>query len=101
MIEEKWRQMTLLQQLGNLLAEISRASNWEKANKQEERNVALERALELIDLTLADGRNFGRSRELGILREIIADCYVGSSHFSVGLEALKNYLLPFAVLARK
>ncbi|MFA6525828.1 MAG: hypothetical protein WCT26_00230 [Candidatus Buchananbacteria bacterium] len=100
MIEEKWHQMTLPQQLGNLLAEISRAANWEKTNKLENRNNCLERALELIDLTLTDSRNFGRSRELGILREAIADCYVDSNYFSVSLKAIQNYLLPFAILAR-
>jgi len=101
MIEDKWRLMTLPQQLGNLLAEISRAANWEKINKATQRAVALERALELIDLILADSRNFGRSRELGILRELIADCYANSGYFFINLKAIQDYLLPFAVLARK
>ena len=101
MIEEKWQQMTLMQQLGNLLAEISRAANLEKANKHDDRNNSLERALELIDLTLTDSRNFERSRELGILRETIADNYVESNYYQISLNDIQNYLLPFAILSRK
>lgn len=100
MIEEKWGQMTLIQQLGNLLAEISRASSLEKMAKKTESNNALERSLELIDLILADGRSFNRSRELGILREAIADYYTESGYFSIELKDIMDYLLPFAVMAR-
>ena len=101
MNEEKWHQYNLAEQLGNIGSEILRAINREKIGDLSGRQNALERALELIDFTLSDKNHLKRLKEIVRLRELVADNYVRAGYYDVGLNDLHNYLLPFAVLARK
>jgi hypothetical protein len=61
----------------------------------------LERALELIDLTLSDKKHTRNMKEIWILRDVVADKYVDGNNFDVTFEAIQEYLLPFAILARE
>ncbi len=101
MSEEKWHEKTLAWQLGNIGSEIVRAINREEKGDLNGKQNAIERALELLDFTLTDKNNFSRLKEVARLREVLAGIYVGSDYYQVNLQAIQNYLLPFAVLARK
>ena len=101
MSEENWHGKTLAWQLGNIGSEVLRAINREKIGDDAGRQNALERALELIDLTLSDISNSGRLKEVVRLRELLAASYVNDDYYKVSLGDLQNYLLPFAILARK
>jgi len=101
MSEENWHGKTLAWQLGNIGSEILRAINREKIGDMLGRKNALERALELIDLTLSDTRHFQRLKEITRLRELVAANYIENDYYQVTLNDLQNYLLPFAVLARR
>lgn len=61
---------------------------------------AFERALELLDLTLADSRWRGRLREIARARELLCDAEAGGIEHGTTLEALDRYFLAFAVAAR-
>lgn len=61
----------------------------------------MERALELIDLTLSDKKHTRNMKEIWILRDVVADKYVDGNNFDVTFEAIQEYLLPFAILARE
>lgn len=67
----------------------------------EERAAAFERALELLDLTLADPRWCGRRKEVVRAREFLCDAAEGGREYGSTLEALDRYFLAFAVLARQ
>ncbi len=101
MIEEKWQQYSLAQQLGNIGSEVLRAINREKIGDAPGRANALERALDLISLTLDDAKNRGRLKEITRLQELLADNYVNANYYQVGLVELQKYLLPFALRAKK
>jgi hypothetical protein len=62
---------------------------------------AFERALELLDLTLADPRWRGRRREIARARELLCDAVAGGGEYGTTLEALDRYFLAFAVAARR
>lgn len=62
---------------------------------------AFDRALELLDLTLADPRWRGRLREIARARELLCDSAAGGGSYGSTLERLDRYFLAFAVLARK
>lgn len=100
MLAEKWHQYSLYEQLGNILAEISRANNRKKVGEAESEKKALERALELIDLTLIDKKHTCSLKEIKILRDVVADKCAAGNNFDVNFEEIQNYLLPFAILAR-
>ncbi len=93
--------MTLAEQLGNSGSEILRAMNREKIGDLAGRANALERALDLIGLTMDDRKNSGHLKEITRLQELTADNYANVNYYDVGLNDLQKYLLPFALLARK
>jgi hypothetical protein len=94
----RWQRLSLAEQLANVGAEVGRIRHRRGA---EERNAAFERALELLDLTLADPRWRGRRREIARARELLCDAVDGGSDYGTTLEALDRYFLAFAVLARR
>jgi len=61
---------------------------------------AFERALELLDLTLADSRWRGRLREIARARELLCDAATGGTEYGTMLEGMDRYFLAFAVAAR-
>jgi len=62
---------------------------------------ALERALELFDLTIADRRlTRGRRREVLRAREVVCDFLVGDNVYRTTPESLDRYFLAFAFAAR-
>ena len=94
---EQWQRLSFEYQLGNIGSEITRARAWEEKGDHEQRNRALERALELIDLTL----QCTQAGELKILRAVAHDKLAMKNTYDCPLDALENYFLPFALLARK
>ena len=97
--EGEWRKLSLLEQLGNIGSEISRALRWQ--GKDEELfNGAVERALELFDLTLDDPRWRKRMREIARVREVFCDTVFGKKEYQSSLEDLLRYFDQFAYAVR-
>lgn len=101
MNQEKWQQYSLYEQLGNILSEISRANNREMIGEIQSKKESLKRVLELIDLTLNDTKHNCNLKEIGILKDIVHDKYTDGNNYDVTFEDIQNYLLPFAILARR
>jgi len=101
MAVERWHKFSLAEQMGNIGSEISRAYSFEKKQDLAQRTKSLERTLEMIDSTIADERYVRRLKEVCRLREIVADLYGQSGIYQVTLVDLLDYLMPFALLARK
>ena len=99
--EERWFKFSLCEQMGHIGSEISRASVWENKHDLKSRNNALERALELIDVTKDDSRLYKRRRELCLLREMVADKYIDAAIYNTSLKDLEKYCLDFALVANK
>ncbi len=96
----RWATLTLAEQLANVGSEVGRAAR-AKAVRNTHRSVAaLERALELFDLTLADPRWAGRRREICRAREIVCDFVLGENVHGLTEASLDAYFLPFARAAR-
>jgi len=96
----KWFTFSLAEQLANIGSEVSRASKWQEKDK----NIfwsAVERALELFDLTLADSRWKGHLREIGRVREVFCDAVFGGKKYQSSFKDLESYFLPFVFLARQ
>jgi hypothetical protein len=95
----RWHRLTLPQQMGNIGSEIARARHWEGHGDRERRDAAIERALELIDLTLCDIRRRTGLREIGRLREVVCAWYVESQAYDVTPETIQEYCTRFALLS--
>jgi len=99
MDKEKWHQLSLCEQLGNIGSEISRAINWKNKGNQEHMVKALERGLELFDLTISDPKHKTRLRELLRAREVVCDYFYGDNEYASTDELMRKYFDWFALAA--
>jgi len=94
-----WSRLSLAEQLANVGSEVGRMRS---SRDRDERlaTAAFDRALELLDLTLADARWRGRRKEIARARELLCDAALGGAEYGATLEELDRYFLEFALLAR-
>ena len=95
-----WAKLSLVQQLGNVGSEVSRALRWQKKDAKLFEQ-AMIRALELMDLSIRDPRWKGRLKELARARELLCDAWLGGKEYRTDLEGLNRYFFNFALAARK
>lgn len=97
----KWFTFSLFEQLGNIGSEVHRALR-SRGTDQKLFNGAVDRALELFDLTLQDPRwRGGKVREIARAREVFCDAVLGGAEYQSSLEDLDRYFLQFALVARR
>lgn len=95
----RWFDFSLVEQLGNIGSEVLRASR-QKDKDEKAFWLAVERALELFDLTLGDWRWKGRRREIARAREVFCDAVYGGKLYKSSFEGLVRYFDQFAFAAR-
>jgi len=93
--------MSLSEQLGNVGSEVGRAAKWQRQGNTASRDNALERAFDLLDMTIADSRRKNSLKELCRLREVLADTFYGKKEYKDTPEALEKYFYQYAVAARR
>jgi hypothetical protein len=99
----RWWQLSLAEQLGHVGSEISRAVRWTSRNPDMAQG-ALYRALELLDLALADPRqrtSLARLREIARAREVVADFFAGTNQYGSTASSIQKYFDAYAMAARK
>ncbi len=97
----RWQALSLMEQLGNIGSEVGRALNAKKRDDATQSQRALDRALELFDLTIADLRWRARLREILRAREVVCDFFYGQNFFRSESKQLELYFTAFALLARR
>lgn len=95
----RWFELSLDQQLGNVGSEVGRAKKWQGKDESLFQG-AVQRAIELFDLTIADPRWKGRLREITRAREVFHDAVLGGKECDNSWEDLERYLFPFAMAAQ-
>ena len=95
-----WSKLTLVQQLGNVGSEVSRALRWKDKDALLFEK-AMIRALELLDLTIQDERWKHRLKEITRSRELLCDAWFGGKEYGTDLDGLNRYFFNFALAARK
>ena len=94
---QRWYQLSLAQQMGHIGSELGRARRLESQNDLQNCDQALERALDLLDLTLNDQRWHARLVELARFREMVSDWFIGKAAYDISPEVLENYCTQFAL----
>lgn len=100
----RWKELSLIEQMGNIGSEVGRAIMWFKKGDIERFNIAFEKALELFDLTLEDDRWKGRRKEITRAREIFCSLVFEtklSDELIKDLDSFDEYFLWFAFTANE
>ncbi len=93
MDKEKWQKLSFAEQMGNIGAEVNRAIHWHETGDKENKENALWRALELIDLTILEKPN----KELFRLREVLCDLFLNNNSYNISTDYIKDYFIQFAL----
>ncbi|MCK4517925.1 hypothetical protein KAT92_04055 [Candidatus Babeliales bacterium] len=97
---ERWSKFSLIEQLANIGSEIERTINWKtKFDDPACSKRAFERALELIDLTIADPKNRKRLKEVVRSRELLVDHFVYDNLYNTTDESWRKYFYGFSYAA--
>ncbi|MEK7227402.1 MAG: hypothetical protein AAB641_00740 [Patescibacteria group bacterium] len=95
---ERWQNLTLAEQLGNIGSEVGRAATWQGKDEKYFWG-AVTRALELFDLTREDKRWRNRLMEINRAFETFADAVLGGNVYQSNLKDLEQYFMLFALHA--
>ena len=97
----RWFELSLFEQMANIGSEVERAILWRSKNREYSIR-AVERALELLDLTMADDKNRSgaRLKEIARLREALVDYFYFDNQFSSSDKLWRNYFYAFNYAAR-
>ena len=91
----RWFEFSLVQQLANVGCDVNRAIRWQNKGDRGTSQKALERALELLQFTIADPKNKKRLRELTRTKEILLDYFFGENQYGFTDEAWDKYFMVF------
>lgn len=93
----RWRGLSLVEQLANVGSEVERALSWSVKGNPDYSTRALERALELLELTISDPRHRHRLKELTRVREVLLDYFLGENLFASTAAGWHAYFHPYGI----
>ena len=97
----RWEKMPFCAQMANVGSEVSRALNWKNKGKADLSRNAVNRALELLNLTIEPVKQYPRLKELLRVKEALLDFFYGLNEFGSSESLWRKYFDHFVYLARK
>ena len=91
----RWFKLSLMEQLANVGADVDRVIRWKQKGALEHSQKALDRALELINLTLVDPKNKGRLKEVARARELLVDYFLYDNEYCSNDKFWQDYFFTF------
>lgn len=96
----RWQEFSLLEQMGNIGSEVGRSFSAKRTEDDKRMHRAVDRALELFDLTIQDPKNLMRLKEVCRAREIFCGFFFNGPTYGYSPEAFEGYFMAFAMAAR-
>jgi hypothetical protein len=96
----RWFELTLYEQMGNIGSEVGRVIRAQKQNDKVAFDNAVERSLELFDLTISDPRRKNQLKEIARAREVFVDALLEKTTLNSSLADSDKYLMQFAIAAK-
>lgn len=90
----RWLEFSFIEQMANVGTEIGRAITWKKKDEKLSQ-LAFERGLELLELTIQDPKNRGKGKELCRVGEVLADYFMGENEYGSTDELWNSYFYFF------
>lgn len=97
----RWFEFPFFEQMANIGSEVERATKWKNKGNVDYFQLAFDRALQLLDLTLTDVKNSLRLKELLRVREALADYFIFDNEYGSSDEKWRRYFYCFNFAARK
>ncbi len=91
----RWFELSLVEQLANIGMDVDRTMRWKQKGDLTLSTQAFERALDLIDLTVADPQHKGRLKEVLRMRELLVDYFMYDNQYQSTDQLWTNYFYPF------
>lgn len=95
----RWFTFAFVEQMANVGSEVERAIKWRSENKDYSIK-AIERALELLSLTIDDMKNIKRLKELTRLYEVLVDYFYYDNQYGSSDNLWQKYFYGFNYAAR-
>lgn len=95
----RWFELSIAEQLANVGCDIDRAIRWRDKGDLNYSRSAFERALELLQFTIADPKNKKRLKELCRAKEALIDYFVYDNQYCSTDEAWQKYFFNFNYMA--
>jgi len=95
----RWFELSIAEQLANVGCDIDRAIRWRNKGDLDYSRSAFERALELLQFTIADPKNKWRLKELCRAKEALIDYFVYDNEYCSTDEAWQKYFFVFNYMA--
>lgn len=99
MTKGRWQKLSFFEQMANVGSEVERTILWRK-KKKDYSELAFERCLELMNLTITDPKNRTRLKELTRTREVLVDYFDGENQYASSDKLWRSYFYPFNFAAR-
>jgi hypothetical protein len=96
----RWGKFSFVEQMANIGSEVDRAIIWRNKKNLVYSQLAFDRALELLDLTISLVKTFPRLKELLRVRETLADYFIFENEYRSTDQAWTDYFLAFNHAAR-
>jgi hypothetical protein len=97
----RWLEFSLVEQLADVGSEVERAIEWRNKGNRQYSQLAFERALELLSLTIDDPKNRFRLKEPTRLYELLVDYFAGDNSYGSSDKLWQNYFLAFVYAVRQ
>jgi len=99
---ERWAELDIIEQMANISSEVGRAITAHKSGKTDQRDSAINRALELFALTadiMKDGKTSYRLHEILRARDEFLSLFYNGT-FETDADAIDAYFTVFAMTSR-
>lgn len=96
-----WQELSIYEQMANVGSEVQRLFTWQERGKPEMATRAAERAVDLVEKTMADQKNQRYRKELQKLKQLIVE-FSGQSGEAPNTRpaTLKKYFLSYGLAVR-
>jgi hypothetical protein len=96
----RWQRLSFVEQMAHIGSEVDRAIIWRQKNNNKYSQLAFERALELLDLTISTVHKYSSLKELLRVREILVDYFLFDNQYQSNDKDWQDYFFAFGYAAR-
>lgn len=96
-----WEKLNFFEQMANIGSEVQRGIVWKNKKNDEYSQKAIERAFELLSLTITNQQKQKKLKELTRLRELLVDYFFGQNQYSSTDDFWQKYFYAFNYAARE